>query len=291
MSTYLGDFQPGITLDHKFTTVTTTGAPTQLAGTPAISIYKDNDTTQTTTGVTLTVDFDSVTGLNNVRVVTTDSFYVAGANYSAVITTGTVGGTSVVGYVAFSFSLRNRLDNVGVIDEGTAQSATSSTIVLRAAVAYADDELNGATVWIISGTGAGQSRVITDYVSSTDTATVSPNWTTTPSGTIRYAIAPTPPAPTASAALPTVNMTQINGSTTPVTNIETAFASTQAEVTSVPASTAPWWTKVGFLFLKSRNKVTQTATTQTLFADDGSTTVGTSTVSDNGTTATRGEFS
>src|SRR5687768_7734992 len=98
MSTYLGDFRPGVTIDHKFTTVTTTGAPTQLAGSPAISIYKDNDTTQTTTGVTLTVDFDTVTGLNNLRIVTTDAFYAAGSNFSAIITTGTVGGTSVVGY-------------------------------------------------------------------------------------------------------------------------------------------------------------------------------------------------
>jgi len=108
--TYIGDFATGVTLDHKFTTVTTTGAPTQLAGTPAISVYKDNSTTQSTSGVTLTVDFDTVTGLNNVRIDTSSdgTFYSAGSNFQIVITTGTVGGTSVVGYVVGSFSLANR---------------------------------------------------------------------------------------------------------------------------------------------------------------------------------------
>lgn len=211
MSTYLGDFRPGVTLDHKFTTVTTTGAPTQLAGTPAISVYKDNDTTQTTTGVTLTVDFDTVTGLNNVRIVTTDSFYAAGSNYQIVITTGTVGGTSVVGYVVGSFSLRNRLDNIGVVTTGTAQSGTSSTIVLAAAEALGDDVVNGGTLVILSGTGAGQSRIITDYVTATDTATVDPNWGTNPDSTSVYAIFRTPPAPTATANLPKVDTAAIAG--------------------------------------------------------------------------------
>lgn len=75
----------------------------------------------------------------------------------------------------------------GVVAYGTAQSATSTTLVLAAASAFADDELNGCTALITGGTGAGQIRKITDYVSSSDTATVD-TWTTTPSGTITYVI-------------------------------------------------------------------------------------------------------
>jgi hypothetical protein len=106
---YLGDFALGKTFDLKFTTVDDTGAPTTLSGTPAISIYPDNSTTEITAGITLSVDFDSRTGLNNVRVVATSgNGYAAGTNYSVVITTGTVGGTSVVGYVVGSFSLEAR---------------------------------------------------------------------------------------------------------------------------------------------------------------------------------------
>lgn len=64
---------------------------------------------------------------------------------------------------------------------GTAQGGTTSTIQLAAGESFADDELNGNIVKVTSGTGAGQARLITDYTGSTDTATVTPSWTTTPS--------------------------------------------------------------------------------------------------------------
>lgn len=107
--TYLGDFALESTFDFKFTTVGTTGAPTTLAGTPVISAYVGNSTTQLTAGITLTVDFDAVTGLHNVRVVATAANgYATASNYQLVITTGTVGGTSVVGYVVGQFSIEAR---------------------------------------------------------------------------------------------------------------------------------------------------------------------------------------
>lgn len=106
---YLGDFTLGETLDFRFTTVGTTGAPTTLAGTPVVSAYVGNSTTQITAGITLSVDFDGVTGLHNVRVVASGANgYAAQTNVDLVITTGTVGGTSVVGYVVGSFSIENR---------------------------------------------------------------------------------------------------------------------------------------------------------------------------------------
>lgn len=107
---YLGDFRLGDTLDFKFcTTSASTGAPTQLAGSPVISAYPGNSTTQLTAGITLTVDFDTVTGLNNVRVVATSgNGYATATNYALVITTGTVGGTSAVGYCVGHFSIEAR---------------------------------------------------------------------------------------------------------------------------------------------------------------------------------------
>ena len=109
----------------------------------------------------------------------------------------------------------------GIVDEGTAQSATGTTLVLRAAAGFADDELIGATVLITGGTGVGQSRVITDYVGSTDTATVD-TWTTTPSGTITYKVFGTPPA--SATAVPAVNLVQVAGSTTDVSALATNVA-------------------------------------------------------------------
>lgn len=73
---------------------------------------------------------------------------------------------------------------------GTAQSgSTSSTIVLAAGANSANEYYNSKRVRITSGTGAGQVRVISDYVGSTKTATVYPDWSTTPDNTSVYAVA------------------------------------------------------------------------------------------------------
>lgn len=112
MPGYFGDIRLSDTIDIKFCTVTTTGAPTQLAGTPVVSAYLGNSTTQIAVsgGVgTLSVDFDGVTGLNNIRVVASGANgFSTAQNIGLIITTGTVGGTSVVGYEVGSFSIENR---------------------------------------------------------------------------------------------------------------------------------------------------------------------------------------
>ena len=107
---YHGDIRLGDTLDLKFTTRRfTTGAPFTLAGSPVISAYVGNSTTEITAGITLTVDFDSRTGLNNVRVVATSgNGYATASNVDLVITTGTVDSVSVVGEVVASFSIEAR---------------------------------------------------------------------------------------------------------------------------------------------------------------------------------------
>jgi len=101
------DYALGSTIDFKFTSRRfSTGAPHTLAGTPSVAIYADNSTTEITAGVTLSVDFDSRTGLNNVRVVATSgNGFAAGSNYQIVITAGTVDSVSVVGEVVGEFSI------------------------------------------------------------------------------------------------------------------------------------------------------------------------------------------
>lgn len=61
------------------------------------------------------------------------------------------------------------------------------------------------------------------------------------------------------------------------------------EPTGVPAVTAAMRSAIAWLFARDRNKVTQTATTTTQFNDAGSS-IATSTVSDDGTTMTKGEW-
>lgn len=77
---------------------------------------------------------------------------------------------------------------VATASTGTAQSGTSTTIVLASATALSDDAVNGAVIRITGGTGSGQRRLITDYVGSTDTATVNKAWDTTPDNTSEYSI-------------------------------------------------------------------------------------------------------
>lgn len=106
---HMGDYDTSAVIYGKFTTFRpSTGAAYTLGGTPALSVYKDNSTTQSTSGVTLTADFDSVTGLNHFAIDTSadGTFYSAGSFFDIVITTGTVDSVSVVGSVVASFTLR-----------------------------------------------------------------------------------------------------------------------------------------------------------------------------------------
>ena len=111
---YQGDLAEDALLYFNFTSRTTTGVPTVLAGSPVLSVYKDDSTTQSTAGVALVVSLDSVVGLNNVKIDTSaDAFYATGIDYTVVITTGTVGGVSVVGETVGTFSIENRLSSSG----------------------------------------------------------------------------------------------------------------------------------------------------------------------------------
>jgi hypothetical protein len=83
---------------------------------------------------------------------------------------------------------------LGVVDCGTAQSASSTTLVLRSAAAFGDDTTLGNTLIANGSTqGYAQSRSVTDYVGATDTGTVDA-WQVTPSGTITYYLFGTSPS-------------------------------------------------------------------------------------------------
>jgi hypothetical protein len=73
-------------------------------------------------------------------------------------------------------------------DSGSAQAGTSTTITLKSTASATDDIYNGMYVTITSGTGAGQIRIIEDYVGSTKVATVTPAWTTTPTSASNYSV-------------------------------------------------------------------------------------------------------
>lgn len=237
---YIGDFLADQTFDMKFTTVTTTGAPTTLAGSPVISVYADNSVTQITAGITLTVDFDGVTGLNNVHIVATvANGYSSGSNYQIVITTGTVGGTSVVGYVVGQFSILLR--TIGELPSSIIAASNFAAGAIDAN-AIASNAITSAKIaaGAITATGIATGAIDADALASDA--------------------------------------------------VDEIWAKAASEPASVPAVTATAIQVLSWILALSRNKITQTSTTQLLRNDADSATIATSTLSDDGVTATRGEF-
>ncbi len=68
------------------------------------------------------------------------------------------------------------------------------------------------------------------------------------------------------------------------------WAKAMSDLVNVPGVTASALDALNWLYELARNAVTQTSTITTVMRDDGATTLATSTISDNGTTFSRGEF-
>lgn len=75
-----------------------------------------------------------------------------------------------------------------------------------------------------------------------------------------------------------------------VADVNTALDATGTELSSIPTTTGSLRQKLNFIFQYFRNKRTITNTTEKLFKEDAATQLGTSTVSDDGTTFTHGEI-
>lgn len=103
----------GETIDIEFTTVGADGAPATLTSTPAVAVFRGSGTTALTSGVTLTVDAGSVTGLNKVRILTSDSSFLPDVDYSVRLTAGATD-VSLVGATVGRFRLAAVPDQSGL---------------------------------------------------------------------------------------------------------------------------------------------------------------------------------
>ena len=77
---------------------------------------------------------------------------------------------------------------LGVANSGFAQSGTIDTITLASFASSSNDAYRNHLVKIVSGTGAGQVRVVTSYSGSTRVATVDRSWNTIPDNTSQYKV-------------------------------------------------------------------------------------------------------
>jgi len=151
-------------------------------------------------------------------------------------------------------------------DVGTCQTHPGgATIKLASTASSQDDAYNGDVVFIPEGTNAvGQGRVITDYNGTTKEATVDSAWVGTAPGTSEQYIV---------ISGPRVWEQEIS-----------------AELSSIPGATDSFGRKLQTLFQRFTFRISQTATEQTWYKADGTTTLDTRAVSDNGTTQLIEEF-
>lgn len=84
-------------------------------------------------------------------------------------------------------SVGNIADTESTGTTGTADSGGASTLT-DAALTQADDYWVGYNITITAGTGSGQTKVVNDFVSATNTLTVDSAWTTLPDNTSEYAL-------------------------------------------------------------------------------------------------------
>jgi len=288
---YLGDIRLSDTLDVKFMTALY-GAPITLAGTPVVSAYVGNDLAQITAGITLTVDFDGVTGLHNVRVVASGANgYATATNVNLVVTTGTVNGTSVAGLVVGSFSIENRsavmpttaartldvsaggeagVDWANVGSPTTAVGLTGTTgLTLAATTGLGNQTANitGNLSGSVGSVGVGGIAATTFAAGAIDAAAIAAN-----------AIGASEIATDAidADALAADAVTEIWGKAI----AELAQAA--------PSATPSVLNALALLYMAARNQITVTASTKS-FTNDAGTVVFKKALSDDGTTYTEAE--
>jgi hypothetical protein len=97
MNSYLGDIAVGATVRYLWGTAGADGASITRGTNGTLSVYKDNGTTQTTTGITDTEDFDSLTGVHAVAIdMSSDgTFYSSGSEFALVLSGAVIDGKTV----------------------------------------------------------------------------------------------------------------------------------------------------------------------------------------------------
>lgn len=123
---------------------------------------------QTTTNVSVVnISAGDDGNIGNVRIVTSNATFLIGD------TSGS--NTQIIGYHHLS----------GAMYAGTSNTVTLSNDVLSSNTAAS---LAGQTLYITSGSGAGESQSIATYNTATKIATISGTWTTTPDNTSTYSV-------------------------------------------------------------------------------------------------------
>jgi hypothetical protein len=260
---------------------------TGLAATD-IEIYKDGSTTQRASdaGFTLLdtdgIDFDSITGIHGFSIDTGDntdaSFYTVGSWFHVVVSAVTIDAVAV-SFIAAAFRIMKAESIAGVpkadVDAWLGTAAATPT---TAGVPEVD-----VTHWL--GTAAATPTVA--GVPEVDLTHIGGTAVTAAAGIPEVKVASIANNAVTAAAIATDAIDADALAADAVTEI---WNKAMSDLAAVPGATASALAALNWLFELARNKLTQTATTGTVLKDDGSTALATTTVSDDGVTFTRGEW-
>ena len=112
---YLGDYLEDATVFFCWDSNDGDGAAITRATDGAIRVYKDDGDSETTTGITDTEDFDTVTGVHNCKIdLSSATFYARGHDYSVCLVGATIDGETVNAVLAH-FSIENRYQGIQFI--------------------------------------------------------------------------------------------------------------------------------------------------------------------------------
>ena len=302
---HFGDVPAGSTLYIPFASYNSTGASVTLTGlaTTDIEIYKNGSITQRASdnGYALLdtdgIDFDGVTGLHGFSVDLSDNsdsgFFSVGGQYWIVVSAVTID-SQTVNFIAGTFRI--------VAAESISGTPKVDVSTWTGTAVASPDTAGYPKVTIKSGTGTGEVSLSSGAVSANVTAisgdsAAADNLEAATDGN-GYNIGGGQVVAASVTAGVTLGADAVSAAALAASAIaeiktaveETLSTSTRAELASVPAASATLVDKVTWMYMLLRNRRTQSNTTETVYADDGSTSVATSTKSDDGTTYTRGEY-
>lgn len=195
---YVGDVIPGTIVPITFNTGTAAGGSTDLSADGTIVVYRLSNgiavavASAPHASITFSESVGGV-GKNVIFVDTSNAVYIPG-DYGVSVENGTVSNQNVNGWTG-QFSIAARSNPV-VGGRGYARAGGVGQILFPTSVTYSDGALKGYTAYAIAGTGAGQSRLLSDYDGTAKEGTPDPDFDTAFDATTFFEWVQSPPAPT-----------------------------------------------------------------------------------------------
>ncbi len=231
--------------------------------------------------------------------------------YAAVVT-GAAGATIAADVIAIKAETASILEDTGTTLQAEVDGIQADTEDIQSrlpAALTADGNIKADSLRISgSATAADNVEVVFDTDFATNYSTSTDKWqvqadvqtiktnAVVNAGTVTFPTNSTLASTTnitaaAGCAVSSLGSNVITAASLAADAVDEIWDEAMAELAGVPGVTASLRDALQFVFLLSRNRIEQTATTQTVYKDDGTTPLGTSTVSDDSTTFVRGEFS